>query len=116
MMEINNRSMYGISNLALLKIIGDFLQKTRLQQNKTQQEVAEAAGVNRSTIMQIEKGGGGTLLTFIQILRALEQLPVLKHFEMANQISPLELAKIERKKRKRASKHSSTQDPSKSTW
>jgi DNA-binding XRE family transcriptional regulator len=29
-----------------------------LQQNKTQQHVAIAAGINRSTMVQIEKGAG----------------------------------------------------------
>lgn len=115
-MEKDNKSRYAMSDPANLKVLGDFIQKTRLQQNRTQQEVAEAAGVNRSTIVQIENGGGGTLLTFIQILRALEQLHLLKHFEIGNQISPLELAKIEQKKRKRARKQAPINNISKSAW
>jgi len=116
MMENNNMNLYAMSNPAILKVLGDYIQKIRLQQNKTQQGVADVAGVNRSTIVQIENGGGGTLLTFIQMLRALEQLHVLKNFELVQQVSPLELAKIEQKKRKRASKQVPVNIKPKSTW
>ena len=70
--------------------------------NKTQQQLASTAGVNRSTIVQLEKGGGGTLLTFIQVLRALDLLPLLKFFEVKETISPLQLAKLDKQKRLRA--------------
>lgn len=93
-----------MSNPALLVALGNFIQQTRLQQNKTQQQVAAAAGINRSTLVQIEKGGGGTLLTFIQVLRALEQLQLLQQFAVQQPLlSPLQLAKLEQKKRQRAS-------------
>ena len=114
-MEKNYKMTYAISDPATLKVLGDFIRKVRLQQNKTQQAVAAAAGVNRSTIVQIENGNGGTLLTFIQILRALEQLHLIKNFELVNQISPLELAEIEQKKRKRASKQAPL-NKSKTAW
>jgi transcriptional regulator with XRE-family HTH domain len=106
-----------MSDPAILGLLGSFIQQTRLQQNKTQQQVAVAAGINRSTMVQIEKGGGGTLLSFIQILRALEQLPLFQHFEIKQQISPLQLAKIDQKKRQRASnkKTSPIKKPS-SNW
>ena len=93
---------HAMSDLALLEWLGKFIQQVRLQQNKTQQQVATAAGLNRSTVIQIEKGGGGTLISFVQILRALEQLQILEHFEVKPQISPLQLAKLEQNKRQRA--------------
>lgn len=102
-MEKDIKYLYAMSDPAILEVLGYFIQQTRLQQNKTQQQVAAAAGINRSTIVQIENGGGGTLLSFIQILRALEQLHVLQSFEVKQQLSPLQLAKIDHKKRQRAS-------------
>lgn len=103
-MEKDINQWYANSNPAILVIFGNFIQQTRLQQNKTQQQVAAAAGINRSTLVQIEKGGGGTLLTFIQLLRALEQLHLLQQFAVQQQpLSPLQLAKLEQKKRQRAS-------------
>ena len=102
-MEKGIKYWHAMSDPALLELLGKFIQQTRLQQNKTQQQVATAAGVNRSTLVQIEKGGGGTLLSVIQILRAIEQLQIFEHFEIKQQFSPLQLAKMEQKKRQRAS-------------
>ncbi len=102
MMEKNSIKWNTTSDNAVLGVIGNFIQHTRLQQNKTQQQTAEAAGINRSTLRDIEKGNGGTLLTLVQILRVLDQLPALRNFEVEEQISPLLLAKLELNKRKRA--------------
>jgi len=116
-MEKDIKYWHAMSDPALLELLGKFIQQTRLQQNKTQQQVAIAAGINRSTMVQIENGGGGTLLSFIQILRAIEQLQILEHFEIKQQFSPLQLAKMEQKKRQRASakKDTTTKKP-KSDW
>jgi len=101
---------HAMSDPALLELLGKFIQQTRLQQNKTQQQVATAAGINRSTMVQIENGGGGTMLSFLQILRALEQLQLFQNFEIKQQqLSPLQLAKLEQKKRQRASTSKETQ-------
>lgn len=117
MMEKNTKNWYAMSDPAILEFLGYAIQQTRLQQNKTQQQVAVAAGINRSTLVQIEKGSGGTLLSFIQILRALEQLQLFQVFEVRQQLSPLLLAKIDQKKRQRASsKKNSEVKNLKSDW
>ena len=117
-MEKASKQWHAMSDPAILEVLGSFIQQTRLQQNKTQQQVAAAAGINRSTIVQIEKGGGGTLLSFIQIVRALEQLQLFQNFEvMQQQLSPLQLAKIDQKKRQRASnKKTAGIEKPKSDW
>lgn len=114
-MENTDKQWYAMSDLVIIGLLGDFIQQTRLQQNKTQQEVAATAGINRSTLVQIEKGGSGTLLTFIQILRALQQLQLFESFVIRQQLSPLQLAKIEQKKRQRASSKPVRNKP-KSDW
>jgi transcriptional regulator with XRE-family HTH domain len=117
-MEKAVKYWYAMSDPAILEVLGNFIKQTRLQQNKTQRQVAEAAGINRSTMVQVENGGGGTLLSFIQIVRALEQLQLFQNFEIRQpQLSPLQLAKIDQKKRQRASnkKTTSTEKP-KSDW
>lgn len=116
-MENANKYWYAMSDPAILEVLGNFLKQARLQQNKTQQQVAAAAGINRSTLVQVENGGGGTVLSLIQILRALEQLHLFQHFEARQQISPLQLAKIDQKKRLRASKKKEQQTAKpKSEW
>ena len=81
-MEKGIKYWHAMSEPALLELLGKFIKQTRLQQNKTQQQVATSAGVNRSTVVQIENGGGGTMLSFIQVLRALEQLELFQNFEI----------------------------------
>ena len=117
-MEKGIKYWHAMSDPALLELLGKFIQQTRLQQNKTQQQVATAAGINRSTIVQIENGGGGTMLSFLQILRALEQLELLQHSEIKQQkLRPLQLAKLEQNKRQRASATKETQvKKPKSDW
>lgn len=117
MMEKSIKYWHAMSDPAMLEQLGEFVKQTRLQQNKTQQQVAIAAGINRSTMVQIEKGAGGTLLSFIQVLRALEQLQIFEYFEIKQQFSPLQLAKLEQNKRQRASTKKDTQNKKpKSDW
>ena len=115
-MERDRIYWHAMSDPAILEVLGNFIKKTRLEQNKTQQIISEAAGINRSTLVQIEKGNGGTLLSFIQVLRALGQLDKLEIFETRQEISPLQLAEIEMKKRQRARKKNAVQNKPKSTW
>ncbi len=116
-MEKSDNDWYAMSDKALLERMGYFIKQTRLQQNKTQQQVADAAGIARSTLVQIENGSGGKLISFIQVLRTLEELHLLRHFEMQNLVSPLELAKLEQAKRQRARRKNGKRDPgTKSDW
>lgn len=116
-MEKSIKYWHAMSDPAILELLGKYIQQIRLQQNKTQQQVATAAGINRSTVVQIENGGGSTMISFVQILRALEQLQILEHFEVKQQISPLQLAKLEQNKRRRAStKKESSNKKTKSDW
>lgn len=111
-MEKGIKIWHAMSDPALLGTLGTFIQQTRLQQNKTQQQIATAAGINRSTIVQIEHGGGGTILSFLQIMRALGQLQMFQHFEIkAAQLSPLQLAKMDQKKRQRARRTKEIEKP-----
>jgi transcriptional regulator with XRE-family HTH domain len=112
-MEKGIKYWHAMSDPALLELLGKYIKQTRLQQNKTQQQVATAAGVNRSTMVQIENGGGGTMLSFLQTLRALQQLELFQHFEIKQQqLSPLQLAKLEHNRRQRASTTKDTQNNS----
>jgi transcriptional regulator with XRE-family HTH domain len=106
----------SLSDPAHIQEIGKYLKKQRLNQNKTQQTIADAAGINRITLVQIEKGKGGTMLTFIQILRALNQLHLLEVFETKPEISPIIMAREEEKMRKRANKKNYYTNTRKSSW
>jgi transcriptional regulator with XRE-family HTH domain len=102
MMEKASNNWSELSDNTVMEVIGQFIRETRVQQNKNQQQVADAAGINRSTLSQIENGGGGTMLSMLQILRVLDQLRFLDYFQVQAKVSPIQLAKLEQKKRKRA--------------
>ena len=104
-----------MSDTALVQFIGRFVKAKRMELNKTQEKLAHAAGISRSTLSLLEKGETVTLATLIQVLRVLDQLPVLQAFAVQQTISPIQLAKLEQKKRKRVSGNPSS-DTSTSTW
>ena len=99
----NEQNFLAQTDSALLQLLGGFIKAKRLQLNKTQQQIADAAGVDRTTLLKMENGAGGNMLSFIQILRAIGELPVLKNFEVNEPISPLLLAKMMQQKKQRAS-------------
>jgi len=105
-----------MSDKALSETIGAFIKQNRLDQNRTQGEVAEQAGISRSTLSLLEKGESVTVPTLIQVLRVLELLHLMNSFEITTQLSPLQLAKLEQEKRVRARGKKKTNDNSESEW
>lgn len=110
MMVYANIDWVKMSDAAIVKQLGNFIKHTRIQQNITQARLAEMAGLNRWTISQIENGGSVTLTTLIQVLRALDVLYVLNNFEVNDEISPIEYAKLQEKKRQRGSSKGTKKD------
>lgn len=98
-----NTDWVQMTDLAIVAQIGRFIKHTRLSKNKTQGQLATASGLNRWTISQIENGESVTLTSLIQLLRALDVLYVLDHFEVNETISPLAYAKLKKEQRERAS-------------
>lgn len=105
-----------MSDKALVETIGAFIKKHRLDQNRTQSEVAEQAGISRSTLSLLEKGETVTVPTLIQVLRVLELLHIMDSFQINEQISPLQLAKLEQEKRVRARGKKTSTDNPESEW
>lgn len=112
MTENTNTDWLKMSDAAIVEQLGAFVKHTRVEQNITQSQLAEEAGLSRWTITQIEKGESVTLSTFIQVLRALDILYVLNHFVINNEISPIEYAKLQEKKRRRAGRRKSNEEES----
>ncbi len=92
------------SDLALSQVIGTFVQKNRLQQNRSQDEVAGKAMISRSTLSLLEKGERVNMNTLIKVLRVLDLLYIMDVFRVEETISPVEYAKLQRKTRERAGK------------
>jgi transcriptional regulator with XRE-family HTH domain len=92
----------SMSDKALAGHIGTFVRHHRLEQNKTQDALAHAAGISRSTLSLLERGETVTLSTLIQVLRVLDQLQVMEAFAVEQRLSPLALARMQKEKRQRA--------------
>lgn len=92
-----------MSDPAIVREIGARVRRIRLNRNLTQQQVAEAAGIHRTTLSSFENGTASNTLTLVQVLRALGELDVLHSFLPDPGPSPLQMAKLEGKERKRAS-------------
>lgn len=93
----------AMSDKSLMETIGRFIQSHRLNQNKSQNQVATSAGISRSTLSLLERGEKVRIDSFIQVLRVLDLLYVMDVFKVQDQISPIEYAKLKKKKRKHAS-------------
>ena len=90
------------NNNEILELIGKKLQEYRVSKNISQKQLAEITGVSRSRISDIENGSPSSLVSLIEIMRALK---ILDNFELlipAVVKSPREVLKETLKKRKRA--------------
>ena len=107
----------SMSDKALTEYIGTFVRHHRMEQNKTQDELAAAAGISRSTLSLLERGETVNVTTLIQVLRVLDHLCVLNAFEVRETLSPLALAKLQKEKRQRArSKSKKDENKQETDW
>ena len=95
---------YGMSDKAIVRDIGKRIRQMRLNKNISQNTLSEKIGIHRVTLSKIERGQQISLLTLIQIMRGLGELQRLENIVLEDIISPIQLAKLQGKKRKRASR------------
>lgn len=121
-MNSSNINWVGLNDHQVVAQLGQELRRMRLERNLTQAEVADRAGLDRTTVVQLEAGRAATLLTVVQVLRAIGQLPLLDAFHQVPQPTPYMLVEAQeqylKKQRKRASRKKPTIAPPKpkSTW
>ncbi|WP_159567378.1 helix-turn-helix domain-containing protein [Budvicia diplopodorum] len=90
------------SPAAIAEEVGERLKQARLNANLTQIEVANLSGVSRKVVMGAEKGKV-QLEYLVAIMMALNLADNIDKFLPKQDISPLQLAKLQAKKRQRAS-------------
>ena len=104
------------SNPALIaEELGNRLKQARLNADLTQVEVAKRAGLSRKAVLNAEKGSA-QLEVFLAILQVLNLLDQLNNFLPVQEISPLQLAKLKGKKRRRASGQNSSSAEDLAEW
>jgi transcriptional regulator with XRE-family HTH domain len=93
----------AMADPAIVKEVCANIKQMRLSRNITQAELASRAGVDRTTVSRMESGRAATLLTLVQILRALDRLDLLNVFHEEPEISPLQILRVQERRRKYAS-------------
>lgn len=100
---------------AIAEQLGERLKQARLNRDLTQAIVAERAGVARKTVVNAEKGLA-SLDVFVAIMLALDLVAQLDLFLPPQQVSPIQLAKLQGKQRQRASSPSKSNHKDDLTW
>ncbi len=99
-MQIVNR----MTDSEVVQEVGARLERYRLQQNRTLEELARSAGVSYRTARRAEAGESRpSLMTVVQLLRALGRLEALDAFLPVPTISPIQMARLGGRVRQRAS-------------
>ncbi len=102
---------------AILAEIGNRIARYRIDQQVTQANLAEQAGVSKRTVERVEAGASVQFSTIIRILRALDAMQGLDRMIPEPPVRPMELLKHKGKVRQRASSpHRSDTTPQKWTW
>jgi len=106
------------SSATVEDILCQRIETIRLSRNMTQQELAEKAGISRSTITRLaQEGKGISLDSFIRILQALGLTGHLDGLVPDQSISPLAILKAAGEPRQRArSKKGKVNDGAAWTW
>jgi transcriptional regulator with XRE-family HTH domain len=104
-MTENSDILFGeaSSDDAIMGNLGAQLKQMRLNRNLTQKQLGELSGLSRSAISDLENGAGGTMRSLVQLLRVLGKLEIFNHFKAEAPVSPIQIAKMRGKIRKRAS-------------
>lgn len=107
---------YSMSDRAIIKELGKRIKQMRLKKNISQAYLAEKTGIHRVTVSKIENSGQASLLSIVQLLRGLDELNLLDNMMPYESLSPLQLAGLKGKKRKRASKRTGNTNKFESEW
>ncbi|HGK7311144.1 TPA: helix-turn-helix transcriptional regulator [Aeromonas hydrophila subsp. hydrophila] len=91
-----------MSPSAIAAELGQRLKQARLNQNVTQEELAEHVGITRKMVKNAERGQV-TLEMFVTIMDGLNLTANLDLFLPEQLVSPIQLAKMQGKRRRRAS-------------
>ena len=110
--------LYVQTNDAIMRQIGSKLKELRIEKNMKQAELADASGVSVFTISSVENGKTTSLLTIVQLLRALGHLDYFDSFSQEETISPIAYAKLMKNNKKKIRVKSSSTEVNKndSEW
>jgi len=94
-------NFHAMTDSAITMEVGRRIEQLRLEQNRTQQEVADAVGLSRISYAQLEKGKS-KFVNIIAVLRTLDRLDLIGNFIPETTFSPMERLKMQGRQRQRA--------------
>ena len=106
-----------LTDQAILEELGHRLAASRLEKNLTQVQLAEEAGVSKSTLQRLEAGEVATQLSgFVRVCRALGLLERLDVLLPEAVPGPMARLKHRGRERRRARSKKTVATPRKWTW
>ncbi|WP_444998326.1 helix-turn-helix domain-containing protein [Aliikangiella sp. IMCC44359] len=101
-------NFHTMTDQAIAAEIGQRIEQMRLEQNITQQQIADEVGLSRLSYRNLIKGNG-KFENIVAVLRALGQLDLVEAFIPKTAFSPMAQLKYQGKERKRATGLKSSQ-------
>ncbi len=92
---------YSMTSKAIAQELGQRIEQLRLEQNMTQQQVADEVGLSRVSYRKLVTGQA-KFENIISVLRVLGKLELVEQFIPEATFSPMEQLKLQGKQRKRA--------------
>jgi transcriptional regulator with XRE-family HTH domain len=100
----------------VLTEIGRRVASRRIDMQLTQAQLARQAGVGKRTLERFENGESTQMSSVIRIFRVLDLLPNLNTMIPEPGIQPMDLLKLKRKGRQRASSPREPREPGNWEW
>ena len=98
---MSKKDFYAMTDSAIAEELGRRLEQIRLEANKPQKEIAYELGISEGTYRKAITGKA-RFEVIIGIMRMLEQLENLENLLPDRPFSPIEMLKLQGKKRQRA--------------
>lgn len=98
---MSKKNFYAMTDSAIAEELGRRLEQFRLEANKPQKEIAYELGISEGTYRKAIRGKA-RFEVIIGIMRILEQLENLENLLSDRPFSPIEMLKLQGKKRQRA--------------
>ncbi|MBC8210115.1 MAG: helix-turn-helix transcriptional regulator [Gammaproteobacteria bacterium] len=90
-----------MTDKSIAQEIGRRIEQMRLEQNLTQQQLADQIGLSRLSYRKLEQGAG-KLENFIALLRVLGRIDLVEDFVPQTVFSPIQQLKLKGRQRRRA--------------
>ncbi len=102
-----------MTSKAIAQELGSRIEQMRLEQNMTQQQLADEIGLSRVSYRKLVMGSG-KFENVIAVLQALGKVELLQNFITETTFSPMQQLKMQGKQRQRATAVSTKVDDEKS--